>query len=44
MNYQKPHLTFEQQADLLLSRGMKADKQELVEKLRAVNYYRISGY
>jgi len=44
MHYKKPPLTFEQQADLLLSRGMQANKQELVEKLRAVNYYRLSGY
>lgn len=44
MRYIKPHLTFEKQADLLLSRGMQANKKDLVEKLKAVNYYRLSGY
>lgn len=44
MRYLKPSLTFEQQADLLAKRGLIADKNELVEKLRAVNYYRLSAY
>lgn len=44
MKYAKPALTYEDQADLLLSRGLIADKTVLVEKLRAVNYYRLSGY
>jgi len=44
MIYKKPSLSFEQQADLLISRGLQADRQELIAKLRAVNYYRLSGY
>lgn len=44
MKYTKPALSFEQQADLLLSRGLTSDKTQLTEKLRAVNYYRLSGY
>jgi abortive infection bacteriophage resistance protein len=44
MRYTKPPLSFEQQADLLISRGLEADKSELVAKLRVVNYYRLSGY
>ena len=44
MNYKKPPLSFEQQAELLISRGLQADKQELIAKLRVVNYYRLSGY
>lgn len=44
MKYNKPHLTYEQQADQLLARGLIADKQELIEKLKSVNYYRLSGY
>jgi len=44
MEYVKKPLTFEQQADLLLSRGLIADKNELIKKLNAVNYYRMSGY
>jgi abortive infection bacteriophage resistance protein len=42
--YKKPTLSFEQQADLLMSRGLQADRQELIAKLRVVNYYRLSGY
>jgi abortive infection bacteriophage resistance protein len=45
MNYIKPALTFEQQADLLIARGLQVnDKNELVEYLQRVNYYRLSGY
>ena len=44
MKYSKPPLTFEQQADQLISRGLIADKSTLVAKLKAVNYYRLSGY
>jgi abortive infection bacteriophage resistance protein len=44
MKYDKPPLTFNAQADLLISRGLVADQDQLVDKLRAVNYYRLSGY
>lgn len=44
MNYQKPPLSFEAQADLLLARGLVADREELVHRLSSVNYYRLSGY
>lgn len=44
MEYTKPALTFEQQADLLLQRGLLADKEELIKRLRCVNYYRVTGY
>jgi len=44
MKYDKPPLTFEQQADLLISRGLTADRDVLISRLRAVNYYRLSGY
>ncbi|OHB43984.1 MAG: hypothetical protein A2Y13_09390 [Planctomycetes bacterium GWC2_45_44] len=44
MIYNKPPLSFEQQAELLISRGLEANKGELVSKLRVVNYYRLSGY
>lgn len=44
MKYQKPSLSFENQADLLLSRGLVADRAELVVRLQAVNYYRLSAY
>jgi len=44
MKYTKPPLTFEEQADLLLSRGIKADRNRLVFRLKTVNYYRLSAY
>ncbi|MDR1359136.1 MAG: Abi family protein, partial [Coriobacteriales bacterium] len=44
MDYTKPSLTFNQQADLLISRGLICNRDELVEKLMDVNYYRLSGY
>lgn len=44
MEYQKPPLTFEQQANLLISRGLLADRDILISRLQAVNYYRLSGY
>lgn len=44
MIYPKKALTLNEQADLLLSRGLVADKTELIERLKVVNYYRLSGY
>lgn len=44
MKYDKPPLSFEQQADLLIKRGIIADKALLVSRLKNVNYYRLSGY
>lgn len=44
MKYAKPPLTFEQQADLLLSHGMIGDRALIIERLGVVNYYRLSGY
>lgn len=45
MEYTKPFLTFEQQADLLMKdRGMAADRDVLVRHLQDVGYYRLSGY
>jgi abortive infection bacteriophage resistance protein len=44
VQYKKPPLSFEKQAELLISRGLEANKEELVNKLRVVNYYRLSGY
>ena len=42
--YNKPPLTFDEQADLLLKRGLIADKAELVRRLTAVSYYRLCAY
>ena len=44
MLYEKPPLTFERQADLLLSRGMQGDRETMILRLQSVNYYRLSGY
>lgn len=45
MQYKKPSLSFSQQADLLINRGLIVkDKNELVAYLKQVNYYRLSGY
>jgi len=42
--YLKPPLTLEQQADLLLQRGMTGDRSLILGRLAVVNYYRLSGY
>jgi len=44
MQYQKPPLSFEDQASLLMQRGLMADRAVLVSRLNAVNYYRLSAY
>ena len=44
MRYTKAVRTFSGQADLLLARGLVADREELIEHLKAVNYYRLSAY
>ncbi len=44
MKYAKPSLTFEQQADLLLTRRMQGDRATMMSRLEVVNYYRLSGY
>ena len=42
--YTKPPLTFEEQADLIISRGLNADRDRLIRRLKNVNYYRLSAY
>ncbi len=44
MKYAKKALTFEQQADLIISRGLVCDRSHLMQCLQAVNYYRLSAY
>ena len=44
MFYNKPSLSCQQQAELLISRGLIADKADLICKLREVNYSRLSSY
>lgn len=44
MEYLKKPLPLEEQAQRLLDRGVIADRDELVRRLSAVSYYRLSGY
>lgn len=44
MEYTKPPLTFEEQAQLLIQRGLITSKEEIVKKFGFVNYYRFSSY
>lgn len=45
MQYVKPHLSFENQAELLIQRGLiVGDKQWLIQILKQVSYYRLSAY
>lgn len=42
--YLKKALTYEERADLLISRGFKCDRGTLIAHLEAISYYRLSGY
>lgn len=44
MNYTKNPLSFEDQAERLLERGLVAEREELIRRLSSVSYYRLSGY
>ena len=44
MRYDKPAKTLEEQSDLLISRGLVADKDRLISVLSQINYYRLSTY
>lgn len=44
MKYTKPPLSYDKQADILIKRGLQADKDDLIKRLQSVNYYRLSGY
>lgn len=44
VKYTKPALSLEDQADLLLKRGMVGDRAKMIRRLSAVSYYRLSGY
>jgi abortive infection bacteriophage resistance protein len=42
--YAKPPLSFEEQADQLLRRGMVGDRATIIARLSMINYYRLSAY
>jgi abortive infection bacteriophage resistance protein len=44
MKFEKSPLTLDQQADLLISRGLVANRQTLIDLLSVINYYRLSTY
>jgi abortive infection bacteriophage resistance protein len=44
MKYEKPPLSFDQQVDQLIRRGMTGDRELMKRRLSVVNYYRLSGY
>ena len=44
MIYSKKALSVEYQAELLIKRGLVADRNVLIFRLKAVNDYRLSGY
>lgn len=44
MKYEKPPLTFEAQIQQLLERGLQGDLNLMVNRLKTVNYYRLTGY
>ena len=44
MNYTKAALSFAEQADLLIGRGLAAERAQLISTLERVSYYRLSGY
>lgn len=44
MEFAKPALTHEEQADLVISRGLLCDRDEFLLRLKSVSYYRLSGY
>jgi abortive infection bacteriophage resistance protein len=44
MKYDKRALEFEEQAELLLERGLQGKKSEIVARLKSTNYYRLSSY
>lgn len=45
IDYTKPPLTFEQQLDLLVQRGLRiTDRTQAVQTLSSISYYRLSAY
>jgi abortive infection bacteriophage resistance protein len=44
MRYDKAPKSFAAQADLLLSRGLVADRDQLIRRLQVTSYFRLSGY
>lgn len=44
LRYEKPFMSLDDLADRLIERGLSADRNDLIEHLRCVGYFRLSGY
>ena len=44
VKYTKPPISSEQQADLLIARGMSGNRALIIERLNTVGYFRLSAY
>lgn len=44
MKYVKRPLTFQEQVQQLLDRGLQGDQRVMADRLQSVNYYRLTGY
>jgi abortive infection bacteriophage resistance protein len=44
VRFLKPPLSIEEQADLVINRGMTAERGRLIRRLQSVGYYRLCGY
>ncbi len=44
MEYTKSYKTVEEQADLMIGRGLVCNREKLIDRLEWINYYRLSGY
>lgn len=44
MEYSKSPLTYEQQADQLIRRKLEANREDIIQCLQNISYYRLSGY
>lgn len=44
MEYRKPYRSYDELADMLLQKGLVANKSTLLERLSCVGYYRLCGY
>jgi abortive infection bacteriophage resistance protein len=44
LKFSKPFISYEAQADKLISRGLQGDRTVIIDHLQSVSYYRLSGY
>ncbi len=44
MEYKNPHLSYSEQAQRMLDRGLVGTRPDIEQKLASVSYYRLSAY